>query len=64
MRRVTQTGTSVAVSFTPAGTTVNCEGDRGLVGIDLARDFATSGNLYLTVLVARLVGLYTRQTAD
>ena len=58
VRRVTQTGTSVAVSFTPAGTTVNCEGDRGLVGIDLARDFATSGNLYLTYNYKDAAGKY------
>jgi PKD repeat protein len=58
VRRVTQTGTSVAVSFTPAGTTVNCEGDRGLVGIDLARDYATSGIVYLTYDYKDAAGKY------
>ena len=58
VRRVTQTGTSVAVSFTPSGTTVNCEGDRGLVGIDLARDYATSGTVYLTYNYKDAAGKY------
>src|SRR5262245_55305005 len=45
---VTQAGASAAVTFNPSGVTINCEYDRGLVGIDLARDFSSSGFVYLT----------------
>ncbi|HEY1278850.1 MAG TPA: PKD domain-containing protein, partial [Acidimicrobiales bacterium] len=58
VRRVTQTGSSVAVSFSPLGVTVNCEFDRGLVGIDLARDFATSRVVYLTYNYKDSAGKY------
>lgn len=42
LRRVTLTGASVALPSIP----VYCEGDRGLLGIDLAPDFETSRRVY------------------
>jgi glucose/arabinose dehydrogenase/chitodextrinase len=47
VRRVTQAGTSVGVSFNPLNA-VNCEADRGLVGIELAPDFATTRQVWLS----------------
>src|SRR4051812_38077073 len=47
VRRVTQAGANVAVSFNPLNT-VNCESDRGLVGIELAPDFATTRQVWLS----------------
>ena len=42
LRRVALDGTSVAVATLP----VVCSGDRGLLGLDVAPDYAASGTLY------------------
>src|SRR3954454_12312536 len=67
VRRVTQAGDNVAVSFTPLNT-VNCESDRGLVGIELAPDFATTRQVWLsynyTDAAGKAWGRVSRLTAN
>ena len=67
VRRVTQAGVSTAVTFTPRNP-LNCEADRGLVGIDLPPDFATTGEVWVsynyTDTAGKAWGRVSRLTVD